>query len=150
MKHKNWIWRAFLIAFGVLVLFYGGKAAYKSYQYSLLTEQTPALAVHWSIKKKSSDAYILTARQQFSVFENKFFEGTTIFSHPIYWNEWAANEALKEQASKQWLVWYAPSNPELSSLQKKFPIQECLSGLALLGIFLYFLWVDHYAAKFRS
>jgi hypothetical protein len=150
MKHKNWFWQLFLMAIGAIVLWYTGSAAYGLYQYHRLNREMQAHSVQWAVKKEADDAYFLIAKYQFSPLQNSLVEGETIFKFPIFWNAWAAEKAIPEYAAKSWLVYYVGNNPSISSLQKNFPLKECISATVLWGILIYFLWLDRYISKWEN
>lgn len=150
MKHHNRIWQAFLIGVAAVGLWYSAIAAYTVFLYSRLNQETPAASVTWKVKKGSADAYFLYAHYQFTPPNHPLQEGETILSSPVFWNVWAAEQAMEEYGANSWTVFYSGSNPAFSTLEKNYPFKECLSAFVTVGIFLYFLWLDHYVAKFRS
>lgn len=150
MQHNNRFWQIFLVLIGCIVLWYTSIAAYKIYQYYRLNAHAEASSVAWSVKNETDDSHFLVARYRFSPSQNASFEGSTVFTSPIFWNSWAAEQAIKDYSVKSWTVWFAQNDPAFSTLQKYFPVKEALSAIAVWGILLYFLWLDWYVAKFRS
>lgn len=145
--HKNWIWRAFLSVVFVVTLWYTGDAWYRYYAYSHLNAKTTADAVDWTIEKHSEDAYSLTASYRFTIGKTSY-SGRTSFAKN-YRNRWAAEQAVAEYSSSPWDVWYGKENPNHSSLQKSFPVKECVSAVVLWALLLYFLWLGFYVSKFK-
>ena len=147
--HKNLWWQAFLIAVFLIVLWYSGTALYRTYNYSRLTAKTTPTSIKWDVLELSDDEFVMEGNYTFEV-KGKTFEGNTPLKNSIYKNRWAVEEDLPKMDKVKWGVWYNPSNPDYSSLQKKFPVKECLSAVFMWVLFLYFLWLGFYVSKFRT
>lgn len=145
--HKNIFWQFFLFIVGACTVWYSVVAWHAYYRYSHLTAYTVPSAMSWEVEEKSEEHYLLKAFYRFN-FQGKSFTGTSVLTDEAYRNLWGAQKALPEYAAKEWRVWFDSHNPDYSSLQKKFPIKECLSAIFLWGLLLYFLWLGFYVAKF--
>jgi len=145
--HKNLLWQAFLAVVFLITLWYTGTAAYRYYFYSRLTERAPLVSIQWNVKEKASDQYIIEASYRFSLGNESYF-GTTTWPNDTFRNSWAAEMAIKQEYSqKPWKIWFDPSNPNHSSLQKRFPFKESISAGFLWILFFYFFWLGFYVAK---
>jgi len=147
--HKNILWLTFLGIVGVVTLWFTGVATYRYYEYTDLNSHTTTSSVEWLIKEHTEDNYTLEAYYQFKA-NNHLFKGVSHFADESHLNRWAAEQMIKSNSSHLWTVWYAQNNPDHSSLQKNFPIKECLSAIFLIGLFLYFLWLGFYVARFKT
>jgi hypothetical protein len=78
------------------------------------------------------------------------YSGASVLTDEPFRNRWGAQEAITQYAAKEWRVWFDHKDPDYSSLQKKFPLKECVSAIFLWGLLLYFLWLGFYVAKFNS
>jgi hypothetical protein len=146
--HKNRLWLAFLGILFLIVAWYMGIAFYQLYRYSHLTAKTELSEITWSIKPLSEEEFVPDAKYAFHV-DGKIFHGETTLKKKTFKNKWAAEQSLAELTKEFRVVWYSPSNLNNSSLQKKFPLKECLSSAALWGLFVYFLWLGVYVTKFQ-
>lgn len=147
--HKNTIWQAFIAVIFATTLWYSIVAIYSYYSYVHLKVQTSPSAMDWDIVEKSDEDYVAQSIYRFE-FKGKSYPGTTSFTDTPYRNQWAAEQAAREFSKKQWKIWFDPQNPHHSSLQKNFPLKECISALFLWGLVLYFLWLGFYVAKFKN
>lgn len=147
--HTNILWRAFLIVIFAITLFYSGSALYRYYVYKSLSAVTVPKVLEWNIVKEMDARYILETAYQF-VVAGKEYQGTAVWHDEIFVNEYGAQEAIEESNGKRWEVYYNPSDPEESSLQRKLPAKEGLYAMFLLGLFLYFLWLGYYAGSYKT
>lgn len=145
--HKNIFWRIFLLIVAISTLWYSFVAWHAYYRYSHLTAYTVPSAMSWEIEEKSEENYLLKASYRFD-FQGKSYPGISILTDEPYRNRWGAEQAMRENPTKEWRVWFDYHNPHYSSLQKNFPLKECLSAVFLWGLLLYFLWLGFYVAKF--
>lgn len=146
--HKNTLWQGFLVIVFLVTLWYSAIAGYRYYNYSILSRHSPIDSIQWEVLEISEENYILKASYTFQVNSTKY-SGVTSWPKESYRNTFAAYQALKEFAALPRNVWYNPHNPANSSLQKSFPLKECISALVLWGILLYFLWLGFYVSKFK-
>lgn len=146
--HKNAVWLFFVATIFTITLFYTGKTSVKLYQYLQLSSEIEASATAWSIKQEAEDKFVPMAKYNFKVGK-KFYEGETLFYNEATTNPWAAEESLKPLAAKQYHVWFQQKNPSNSSLQKSFPLKECIYAGILWIISIYFFWLGVYVAKMQ-
>lgn len=147
--HKNFIWQAFLLIVFLATLWYTVIATYRYYSYIRLTAKTTPASMQWDIQEVSDEDYVLSANYGFKVGDQSF-TGTTSWTKEPYRNHYAAEKAQEEFTAQNLVVWYDPSSPEHSSLQKELPLKECISAIFLWGLLLYFLWISFYVAKFKT
>ena len=147
--HKNSAWLCFLAFIFVITFTYTGKTLIQSYHYLQLSSETEASATAWSIHKEADDEFIPLAKYTFQVRDN-FYDGETLLIEETTNNPWAAEESLKPLAAKKHHVWYSPKDPAISSLQKKFPLKECIYAGILWAISIYFFWLGVYVAKLQK
>lgn len=147
--HSNLLYRGFLAAIFLTSLWYTGIAAYRYYTFSSLTAQTHPLSMQWTVHEVAEDDFYLEAAYSFNV-DNKSFNGKTAWPRLFYRNKWAAEKDAPHMEKQHQIIWFNPHNPNHSSLQKSFPIKECISAVFLWGLFLYFLWLGYYVTKFKT
>lgn len=147
MLHKNKIWLFFLALVFTFTLIYTVKTVSLLYYYASLSESIESSATAWSVQTVKDESIPL-AKYTFYV-GGKLYEGETLFYHEASDNPWAIEEALKSLAAKEHKVWYSSKDPLYSSLQKKFPLKECIYTVILWGISIYFFWLGVYVAKLQ-
>lgn len=146
---QKYVWQAVFCLMMLVALWFSLTALYRVYVYARLNSSAPATVVAWSVEELSSDHYALHAKYTFSV-QGHLYEGeTTLDEEKGYRNSWAAEKAIPEHAAMTWTAWYSPSNPKYSSLQKTFPLKECLSSLVLWGILIYFIGLKYYVMRLQ-
>lgn len=104
--------------------------------YFSLQKQAKAQISQWEIVEMK-DRFGLKAKYGFAIQE-KTWQGLFTLSPPYYLNEMAALSALKEKAKNSWTVWYNPKNPQISALEKSFPIGLLIRALICYGVLIYF------------
>lgn len=144
--HKNRAWRAFLYLMAAATLYFCASAVYSVHYYYRLSAQTLPAQMVWGYREISADALAPVASYAFTA-QGKMVSGETLLDEPVFRNEWAVDKVLGELKTRSWRVWYDPSNPSHSSLQKTFPFKEILSALALAVLFLYFIGLGIYVEK---
>lgn len=147
--HKNFVWLCFLSLVTGAVGWFTIKTLYSVYLYMLLNAETNAHQINWAVEKLSEDQFTLKANYSFEVKDQTFL-GETLFNNDVYLNPYAAEESLKVYSSKDWTVWFSRFYPQYSSLQKNFPLKECISAVILWLIWLYFLGLGYYVTKRKS
>ena len=84
------------------------------------------------------DRFALKASYNFTAQE-KNWQGLFTLSPPYYLNEPAAISDLKSKAKDSWVVWYSARNPQISALEKKFPLSLLMRTLICCGVLVYFI-----------
>lgn len=136
-------WGAFFLFIGAVILWFTASAGYQLYQYAVLQEKTFAKKIEWSVVEVTDEKYVLNAQYTFDL-DGTSFSGNTRMTSLSFRNQWAAEQSIPKYDKQQWEVWYSPGNPHHSTLQKNFPLKECLSAALLWGIMGYFLWLQYY------
>lgn len=147
--HSNWLYRGFLLGVLIAALWYSGLAGYRYYNYSRLTSSVRPASINWQIKEKAEDEFIFEASYTFNI-KGRTYIGSTSWPKQFYRNRQAAEQDRSGFAKQYQFIWFNPNNPEHSSLQIKLPIKECVSAVILWGLFLYFVWLGFYVAKFKA
>jgi hypothetical protein len=147
--HLNGPWKILLIALTLVVVWFATIAFYQLYQYLRLSYYTKPSQIEWSVKEITDELFHAEAHYEYSV-NGKNYSGTTDFDNVAFRNGFAVEKALPEYKKKNWLVWYDSSNIEYSTLQKKFPIKECLSAILLVALLIYFYGLAYYIDKTKD
>lgn len=141
--HKNKLWLSWLVVLSLITLWYAGMAVLSAWHYAHLTASTSPTAIAWSVKQLKSDDFSPLATYTFEV-NGQAFQGVTPLREIPYRNSWGVEQDLKKLQAMQWRVWYEPHAPYRSTLQKTFPLKECLSALFLLLLWGYFVGLGMY------
>jgi Protein of unknown function (DUF3592) len=143
-------WTIFLTVLGLVALWYGSVMLYRVFEWNRLRAQPVLTKVLWTVQEQSSERFVLKADYSFEV-DGKVYSGTHLFKDSPYRNAWGAEHALIAYQNQSWHAWFDPSNPTHSSLEKRFPLKDCVYAITLLGIFLYFLFLSRWIeAKYPS
>jgi uncharacterized protein DUF3592 len=137
MQQMSIKWFAILAVAGGVVLWFGGMACFELWGYFRLKSFAPAQVERWEIKE-SSAKYFLEGTYKYEV-DGKLYEGRSRLKEPSFLNRLSAEEELKRWEGVRWSVWYNPSAPQVSSLQKLFPYKRVIYAVLSLGLFVYFL-----------
>lgn len=132
MSKKNFF-VAVLAVFACFIFIYSLTAFYKVYRHSRLQAYTPIENIEWSVKSLSEEQFVLEATYP---FQNE--QRQTLFDR-VYRNPWAAQQAIKQNQSEPWILWYDPSNFSNQTLHKVFPTKNLISAFILIGLLFYFI-----------
>lgn len=146
--YKNPIWLALLTLFVFVAICFSGNTGYMLYQYKVKTTPSTPKTIHWNVESKASDRYVVSAKYSF-LFDDKEWEGNTIFDAKGFKNILAADHAIETFSKKKWTVWFSPKNPKNSTINLFFPLKSCIYTAILWGILLYFVWLGIYVKKFK-
>jgi len=138
--HKNPLWISFIAIFSLILLWYSYDAGTKWWAYHATTATTIAENVEFTVKEESSDKFFIHGTYTFNV-DGKQWHGESSLLQSMYRNHIAANEIVPDLEKKQWTVWYSPTNPKYSTLQKTYPFKECLYAGVLWALLIYFLYI---------
>ena len=140
--HRNPLWLVFISIVILAGMGYTAYAVVKVWQYVRLDTKTISQEIQWTIVSLKEDAFIPLAHYFFNV-DGKNYKGQTRWQE-IYLNEWTAREAVSRLKQSPPPVWFDSSSPEISSLQKIFPIKECIYTALLWMLGSYFFFLGYY------
>jgi hypothetical protein len=148
--HRNPIWLLLIGVVLVITLFYAGRSAVSVSNYYAHSGATTSETVLWEAIEVNSDKYVVEGSYSF-VVDGQQISGKTRLDRPVFRNRWAAEDHIQQLGPEgPWRVWYVPSDPNRSSLQKRFPTKECVSTAALSAILIYFLGLGYYVSRQHS
>jgi hypothetical protein len=134
------IWRILAAIAIAIALWFSSIAAYQIFQYLRLGSFAQAEVTRWSIKELSASRFAIEAFFEFEA-KGKKYEGKSLLDSPVFLNPFAAEDAIKIREKEAFFAWYQPSNPEVSSLQKDFPLKSLIHALVTLGVLIYFIFI---------
>lgn len=138
--HRNPVWLIFLALFSLVVFWYAGDAVYKIYRYEQMTSKTYPSSIDLEVTDPGSSRYYYISTYTIDI-DGKTYEASEQLREPIFRNKAAAEAFKDEYLNDSWTVWYAPKNPNQSTLQKSYPFKELMYALCLFGLLCYFLWL---------
>ena len=123
-----------------------GKRLLASLQIRRLKNVAISSSLDWSVKQINSEEFVPYAHYTFNA-GGKLFNGEGVLKSNRARNAWAIEHDISSFGAKPRQIWYNPSDPRQSALQKIFPLKECLSAGALLALWIYFLGLGFYVGK---
>jgi len=143
--HPNRYWIFFLVSVALVAIGFGGSAAWQLYRYRAYNATIQPTTLNWTVESKIGDRYYLVGEYSFEV-EGKSFAGKTLLEKPLFRNLWSANQAIDEMGDSLRPVYFVSHKPEISTLNRHFPLKEVISAAALMALLLYFLCLGYYVA----
>lgn len=136
MKRFFVLKNSLIIISSIVVLFLLGKTFFEVKDFHQLDQNTNVKIKQWEIDKDKKDKFYITAIYKYKIDGEKKI-GKMIFNKNFN-NYAAAFDWLNILAKKNWKAWYSSKNPNLSSLEKKFPIKHCIYSIISISVLLYF------------
>jgi hypothetical protein len=136
-------------ASGVVTAYFMGLALHDLWGCLRLEERTSADVYKWKTVEVASSQFGIKAAYTYKV-HGKTYRGKTFFAKPYHLNENSVQKQVEQFSRQSWVVWYQPSHPKISSLEKIFPTKRVIYALMTLGVFFYFLYVDHQRVVFSK
>jgi hypothetical protein len=132
----------------IFFLILGSLAAVALYSYLRLEVSVFAVVDDWKVVKKSSSTYSIQGSYHFD-FRGKTCQGSSVLPPPYHLNRPSAERARLKLEKEAYLVWIDPRHPEISSLERLFPVKKTIYALVALGVALYF-WFVETSSRIRS
>lgn len=104
--------------------------------YFSLSERTAAKISQWEIVPLKNK-FALKASYTFG-FKEKIWQGSSVLNAPHHLNEMAALADLKKKAKEPWQVYFKSHNPNISSLERTFPLGLLVRFSCSLCVLIYF------------
>ncbi len=134
------IWKGLLILVAAVTLYFGGSAVVQLYRYWQLRATVFADSATWTVQELKGDAYALRGQYTFAV-DGRPYAGEGLVHQEIFRNPYTAETAIPKWEQQRWTIWYNPSRPEQSALERHFPAKELVSMALLLAIFCYYYFL---------
>jgi hypothetical protein len=136
------LWNILLIASFGIALWWSIRSGSELWRYFQLQDQVLAEKVVLT-KAIEGSKYRLVGSYSYQ-YQGVSYTGQTRFSGPLYLNPGSIDQEIKRVEGMSWAVWLNSKNPQISSLEKKFPYRKTVYGGCLIGIFFYFLGLRVY------
>jgi hypothetical protein len=138
--HRNPVWMTFFYLITLTATIYTIIASLDIYHYLRMSKIVIPNEVEWSIKKFNEETFIPEGSYQFTL------NGVTIVGKTSlqqrYLNPFAAQEAINKFIYLSPQVWFDPSNPQISTLEKTFPLKKSFYAGILWALVIYLFWLD--------
>jgi hypothetical protein len=141
------IWRVLAFVSAGIAIWFSSFAIYQLFQYWRIDTSAPAVITKWGVKELSSSRFVVEAFFEFEV-EGTKYHGQSLFDSEVYLNPFSAQESIRRQQEGDVTAWYQPSNPQVSSLKREFPVKECIHALLTAGVFAYFACIPRRVSQF--
>jgi len=126
----------FLLGAFAIATYFSAQLGAQSFTYLSLKSRAAARIKEWEIVQ-SGGRFALRASYEFDA-QGKRWSNSFILNPPYYLNEFSAFDSLKEKAKESFEAWYAPQNPEISALERCFPMNLLFRTLICCGVLVYF------------
>lgn len=143
--HRNPFWIVFLGLLMLGILGYTARTGFSVWQYLRLDKETSAQEIQWAVAAFSDEKFVPFARYRFHAY-GKSYEGQTIWGES-YLNQSTAQEAIIHLSKSPPPVLFNASMPEISSLQKHFPLKALIYTLILWILGIYFSGLGYYVKQ---
>ncbi|MFA6915998.1 MAG: hypothetical protein WC222_06345 [Parachlamydiales bacterium] len=136
MKTNKWFWMLVcLLTLSAVWVTWG--TTKKLYTYYTLNARVPVKTISWKISALNDERYQLQGSYNFFI-DTREYLGTAQLHSLIYRNPWAAEKGLRELEKERFNVWYSSKNPTINSLERDFPLKDCIYSVVILGLITYF------------
>lgn len=147
MKRKI-LWIAVISLPIILFFLLSFKTIKEIHTYFLLNQKITATLEDCKIINYKSQKYKIYVSYTYNV-NNKIFKNNSSYSKNFI-NYINAND-FKEKISKNvFYIWYNKMNPNISSVEKTFPIKNCFYLIISFLVFIYFLILKYYLYAFQK
>ncbi len=130
----------FLLGICAVALHLTVKLGVDFYRYLLFNERVQVQILEWEILPLEG-RFALKADYRLQN-QGKSWRGSSILPPPYYLNELAALDALQKKAKEKSFAWINSKDPNISSLEKDFPINILIRALICYGVLIYFLYLS--------
>ena len=132
-------WIILLALTGGLALWVGGSATFSLWRYNQISSEVPAQIAKTEVIPVKSK-YALRVTYSYS-FGGKKYHRAQILPKPYYLNRNSADRARLARSGMISSAWIDAKSPQISSLERELPLRLLVYGIAVLGVFLYFLYL---------
>jgi hypothetical protein len=129
-----------LLSFAVMAYF-GTKFGLKAWDYLSMTKEAPAKILQWEIEEKGAH-FQIKAIYEYKCQE-KILLGKKNLPGPLFLNELAAVNALKDKSKESFTAHYDPKNPTSSSLERVFPVNYSVRFALSFLVLIYFFFFQN-------
>lgn len=141
MKSKiSWIVVIFLPI--ILFFFISFKTIKDIYIFFSINQKAVAHVESYQIREYKKNKYKALITYSFKVNDKIFVKKN--FFRKIFLNQFNADEFVSKISKENFYIWFNKKNPNFSSLEKTFPIKNCVYLSITLLIFFYFIILKYY------
>ncbi|NGX35054.1 MAG: hypothetical protein K1060chlam1_01422 [Candidatus Anoxychlamydiales bacterium] len=147
MKYKI-SWLIILVVSSVILLGISFKTAFLISKYFTLDSKIKAEVEKIEIIESKKDKFEVTAFYYFKI-GNKNFYNVRKFQDKFI-NKITAIDFKEKISKKDFFTWYNKKNPNISAVEKKFPIKNLVYSIMTFIIFVYFIILKYYVFGFQK
>lgn len=138
--NRNSICQALMACMAIAVLWFTFDTGYQLYRWVVQTVETIPAHIEWQVHQEAQDRYTLAAQYAFKV-KDSTYQGETAFRSKRYKSPETASHFLKQHIQANWKVFYAPDRPQISTINRVFPLKSCVYTAIIWGVMIYFFWL---------
>ncbi len=146
MMHKNKIWLFFLLLLTLGTLFSLGRASVSLIQYNKLALSTKPASIVWGVEEITEEHFAPLATYTF-VYKGHTYQGQDQAKEHHARSAKGVEIELASLTKKPQRIYFDPKHPQVSALQKHFPVKESATSCLLLLLLLYFLGLGLYVGR---
>jgi len=147
MKHKiSWI--LVLIISGSIFVWFSFQLFLQTNKYIILNTPIKANIEKLEVNNDNKNKFLAVASYSFDV-ANKTFIHKGVFEKKFI-NPLSAKAFCENISKNDFIIWYNSKNPNFSSVEKNFPIKNCVYSIITLIVFIYFLILKYYILGFQK
>lgn len=147
MKHKM-SWLIALLLPVIIFFLYAYKTINEINIYLLLNDYIKANFERCEIKNDKRNKCDVVAFYHFKI-DDKIFTNRYLFKKKFL-NSITAKEYIENFSKNDLTIWFNTKNPNISSIEKKFPIKNCVYITIVFAVFIYFLILKYYVYSFQK
>jgi hypothetical protein len=129
----------FLTVALLLLGFYGIPVVVQGYRNAAMTGSVKAENVEWSTRQINDEEWRPVAHFRYLV-GGRQYENTEIFQGRKGRNPYAVESDFPYLKEEYQTVWYAPRDPQNSTLEKFFPTKRAIYAAVLFALLFYSVW----------
>jgi hypothetical protein len=146
MRHKiSWLIALIFPVIAFFLLSYSTICQINTYL--LLKKNVLANVDKLEIRLDKKNRYEILAFYSFKIGNKVFFNKNCL--RKKFLNILSAQDYIKKNSEKKVIVWFNPKNPNITSIERKFPIKNCIYSVLCFSIFIYFVILKYYAYSFQ-
>ncbi len=145
--HKNVHYIGLLLLLSAFVLWWTYDAIYLTFRYYALSASTTVVITEVNTIKKDEDDYRLEIEYLYIAGENSYKK--TQIMPSSYLNLFAVQKAIDELKNKNLPLYFNPRDPNQASLERVFPLKQCLYAIIMISILCYFIGLGYCIKKNR-
>lgn len=145
--HKNAYYIGLLVILTAFVLWWTYDALSLIFRYYNLSASTTVVITEMNTIKKSDDDYRLEIEYIYIAGEASYKKSQILPASHL--NPFAVQKTIDELKNKNLPLYFNPHDPNQASLERVFPLKQCLYAIIMISILCYFIGLGYCIKKTR-